>query len=141
MIKFLLISFFAAFSAPAFAVYQCQVDGKTVYTDMPCAGGKILPPHDNPSSADTHKSEQEHIQEKKELNRLRNARHQGEIKEDRERQHIAHVINTKKKKCASLGLRKKWLDEDAAAAKGKTSEKAKRKAHRMTEKYQMECGS
>jgi hypothetical protein len=47
---------------------------------------------------------------------------------------------SKKKRCKTLALNRQWAEQDAAAATGKSVDKARRNAVRKAEKYEIECG-
>lgn len=141
---FLLLSVLLAFSSPALAINKCESDGKISYSDKPCGGGKAVrfdaPPDIRPASPDAASAREQAAREKNALNRLQDERRQREAKEDKERHKLARAEEIQRKKCTDLALRQKWAEEDAAAARGKSTEKAKRDARRKAEKFQAECG-
>lgn len=140
MLRTLLVTLLLSFSAPALAIFKCEIAGKVTYSDEPCPGGKtVIANGDTVSSLDATKAKQQLAQDKREVERLEKARHQREKKEEKEQQQAARSANVKKAKCTSLEQRKKWADEDAAHATGKSADNAKRKARRATEKYEVEC--
>lgn len=135
-LSFLLVSF----SMPALAIYKCESAGSVTYSQTPCPGGKLMDIVDQPNEADAAKSRQQTEKEKKELARLENARHKSEAAEQRAKLQAARAAAARDRKCASMAQRKNWAQEDAAKASGKSADKAKLKARRMAEKYQLECG-
>ena len=124
-------------SLPALAVYKCEEGGKVSYSDLACPGGRQLdiavPAASDPASA------RQLAQEKSSLQRLENDRHKREAKEEKEQLRIAHAMASRKRKCDALARRVKWAEEDSRLAHGRSSEKAKRKAHRLVEQYDGEC--
>lgn len=137
----LLLFVLLSFSAPALAIYKCEFDGKVVYSDAPCHEGRMKELVITPPLSDPDAAQRQLAQDKKEAQRLEDRRKKHEAIEDRNRQRAAKAHEARKKKCATLALRTKWADEDAAKAAGKTVEKAKRNAQRAAEKYQLECGA
>ena len=140
MLQTLLVTLLLSFSAPALAIFKCEIAGKVTYSDEPCLGGKtVIANGGTAPSLDATKAKQQLAQDKREVERLEKARHQRETKEEKEQQQAARSANVKKAKCTSLEQSKKWADEDAAHATGKSADNAKRKARRATEKYEVEC--
>lgn len=144
MFRLFLLALLISFSAPALAIYKCESGGKITYSDAPCRGGKVLelqePVTGKSPAADMASAKQEVAREKKELHRLEKERHKSEDEDDKRQQKIANAQAARQKKCTSLTMRRKWSEEDAATARGKSFEKAKRKARRQVEKYELECG-
>lgn len=137
MIRPLLLTLLLAACAPAFAIYKCESDGKTVYGDTPCPGGRTL---DAAPAADAAPATREAARQKEEAARLERARHQREAQEERAQQKQARTAAAQRKKCASLALRRQWAEEDAAKANPKAAPKAQQTARRAAEKHQLECG-
>lgn len=136
--QILLPALLLIFAAPALAVYKCESNGKASYSDVPCPGGRVIdlgvaPPDD--VAAARHGL----AREKAEADRLEKARHAREAKEEKAKKRIARAQAIKQKKCATLALHKKWADEDARAATGKSVLKIRRKARHADERYQQEC--
>lgn len=144
MFRLFLLALLVSFSAPALAIYKCESNGKITYSDEPCRGGKVLdlqePVTGKIPAADAAHARQEIAREKKEVQRLEKERHKSEGQDEKLQHKIAAVQFSKQKKCTSLDMRKKWSEEDAATAHGKSVEKAKRRARRQAEKYEIECG-
>ena len=143
MLKILLTCFFFSFSAPALAVYKCESNGKVIYSDAPCQGGKTtdLSSHlTQPTASETAQAHQIRAQEKNKLQGIESERHKREAKEEKQQIKAAHAFAAAQKKCAALAQRTKWSSEDAANASGKKRESAQRQARRMVEKYELECG-
>lgn len=138
MRRFALIILLACLSTPAFAVYKCEVDGKTVYQDNPCStGGReagiAAHPAKNPDAR------RQLAQDKAKVNRLERERHRKEAQDAREQRQAARSAAARKKKCDNLALRKKWADEDAARASWRNRERAQIKSRRATERLAQEC--
>lgn len=140
MLRTILLCLLVSLSAPALAVFKCKSANGVVYRDQECPGGTALPIDSNPDMAEAAKAAQQTSQEKKQLQRLENERRRREAQEEKERQRAAHAYAVKQKRCATLARRKQWAEEDAAAATGKSIEKAKVKARRVTQVYEDECG-
>jgi len=126
-------------SAPAMAIYKCEAGGKITYSDEACPGGRAVDIQNGgkPVASDAG---QRAAREKSELERLQQARRKEEAANQKEQAKIAKADAATHKKCATLAMRKKWGEEDAAAASLKSAEKAKRNARRKAEKYEAECG-
>ena len=144
MLRLFLLSLLISFSAPALAIYKCELSGKITYSDEPCRGDKVLrlpePVISEIPAKDVAKARQEVAREKREVERFEKERRTSDEKAEKRQQKIAGVQLAKQKKCTSLDMQKKWSDEDVSAAQGKAVEKARRKARRQAEKYEMECG-
>jgi hypothetical protein len=144
MSRILLLSLLVSISAPALAIYKCESNGKVTYSDEACRGGKVIelpePTGKTLLSSDAASARRQVAHEKSEVKRLENERHKREAAEDKQQQRVARLHAVKQKKCASLAMRQKWSEEDAAAAIGKSAGKAKRRARRKAEQYENECG-
>lgn len=134
----LLFCFSFLLASPALAIYKCQSDHGTIYSDTPCPNAKVLDIN-SAAPADPDNARHQAAQEKKSLKQLEDARHKSERIEEKDRQRAARAQATVRKTCAKLALRKKWADEDAASATGKSADKARRKARRVEEQFQAEC--
>jgi hypothetical protein len=139
MLRLILTTLLLATCAPALAVYKCESGGKLSYSDTPCLGGKNIMMSEAVEPADATDANSRLLRDKAEVNRLERERHQREAHDEKERQQAARAVARNQKKCDSLALRKKWAEEDAAHATGKSAEKIKRKAHRSAEKFELEC--
>lgn len=133
----LTVAFLLSCSTPALAVYKCAEDGKVSYSDTPCAGGRQL--DISIPAVDATSARQQFAHEKNELKRLENDRHKREAIEEKEQLRVARAMASRKKKCDALARRVKWAEEDSRLAQGRSTEKAKRRAHRLTEQYDGEC--
>jgi hypothetical protein len=143
MLYSLIVAFLLSFSLPAFAIYKCESGDKVIYGDAPCNNGKSYDLGDktsHSSASDIAKANEQNIEEKSKLKHLENARHKKEAAEEKQQQKIAKAEVSKKKKCTSLELRRKWNHEDMANSAGKKHESAKRKETRLKEEYELECG-
>jgi hypothetical protein len=144
MLRTALICLLLSLSAPAFAIYKCEAEGRITYSQEPCASGAGTDMRDKiitgTTDRDAAQARARATREKAEADRLEKARHQREAMEEKEQQKIARASNAKQKKCQSLALRKKWLVEDAAKSSMKSAEKARKKIARLEEKIAQECG-
>jgi hypothetical protein len=140
LVRALLSAFLVSAAMPAFAIYKCEMNGKTTYGDAPCAGGQRIEV-DHAVSGSGAQSRRELLQQKAELKRLEGTRHKQEDQQAKLRRAAARTDAAKQKKCASLARRKKWASEDAVTAAGKSAEKMRRKARRAQETYHEECGA
>jgi hypothetical protein len=139
----LLVLLLLGSSAPAFALYKCNSGGKTTYTDSSCANGTssdLGDISDKATPSNLAQAHEQNAQDKRKLKELETARHRREAAEERQQRKLAKAADNKRKKCASLQLKKKWSNEDAANATSKNRQKAIRRARRLAEKYELECG-
>jgi len=130
-------------SGSAHAVYRCDTDGKTSYSDQPCANARKLditaPPPDAASNA--RRIEKEIADGKKQLHKLEADRQKQDADAGRQRHRAARQQAALDKRCSSLERRQRLANEDAAAASGKAFDKARKKAGRANEAYEQECGA
>lgn len=137
--KAFLLCLSLAVSAPALAIYKCESEGKTSYSDSPCPDGKILEvnttPLGDPGEAGRHA-----VQEKSQLTRLEKERHKREAIEAREQKSAARAGAARQKKCATLALRQKRAHEAVRSSVGKANARARLKVQHITEEYEAECG-
>jgi hypothetical protein len=141
MRRLMLASLLLSLSLPAFAVYKCESNGKTVYSDTPCPDGKQVQLASATAVAepDAARARQDAKQEKAEATRLEKERHKREAAEEKQAKIAARSAAVRKRKCETLAQRVKWSEEDAARAAGRSTEKAKRKARRAAESYDLQC--
>jgi hypothetical protein len=140
MLRFMLLCVLTSIAAPALAIYKCESNGRISYGEAPCPGGKTVDIGGTAAAGDNAgMAEKQTAQEKTRLKRLENERHKREAREEKELQRAAHAAAAKKKRCSLLTQRKQWAEADAAAATGKSSEKAKLKARRVAEQIDMDC--
>jgi hypothetical protein len=134
-------------SVHAQAVYKCSADGKTSYSDRPCAHGasKALPPvfsgtSAGISAADTLGPQGGDARTLLALEKARIAREQAQAREERGQARLARAAHAKRQKCDKLRLRHKWAEEDLARiAHGAAHEAARIKARRQAEFLAVEC--
>ncbi|WP_151634210.1 DUF4124 domain-containing protein [Noviherbaspirillum aerium] len=140
---FALTAALLTFSGASHAVYRCDVDGKTSYSDQPCASGRKLDIADAPPDAasNARRIEKGLAASKKELRQLEAQRRKHEAEASRKRQRAERKQAAMDRRCDSLERRQRWARDDAAAATGKASDKARKKAQRATEVYEGECGA
>lgn len=140
MRKILLVALAMTCCTPAFALYKCEVNGQTTYSDTLCPGGKLVDNiPESSSAADANHAQRQLAQQKNDAQQLANQRHKREAIEEKQQQRNARTNVAKQKKCAASALHKKWAEEDAAKATGKASPKALQKARRAAEKHALEC--
>lgn len=137
----MLLLVLLAISTPALAIYKCESAGRVVYSDMPCPGGKPLDLDIASPSGDPTDAQQQAQQDKRELQRIENAKQKEYAADERERRSLQKRNASRQKKCADLALRRKWAEEDAASAHPKSAERAKRTARRAAEKHEQECAA
>lgn len=132
----------------AMAVYKCEPAktgnaGKSVtYSDTPCQDGKSVPidPSRNTVSVVHDSGDSRLERQKEEARRLERARHRREAQQDKEAMKSAKAYAARQKTCARLAQQQKWREEDASMAAGKAADRARLKARRAAEAYQLECG-
>ena len=136
----LLLALLMSCSAPALALYKCGADGKITYSDLPCTNGKTLGTLAASAAAEAGDSQQRLAADKAEAHSLEQARHQREDKEERIQRQAARAAASQHRKCQWLALHQGWAQEDARQAACKATEKARLKARRSTEKYELSRG-
>ncbi len=136
-----LLGLLAAACSPALAIYKCEADGRTAYSDTPCPGGQVLGIAPAPSAADLVRSEKQAARDRARIKQSENEKRKLEAQEEKERQRAAHVAAAHRKRCSLLERRKSYAEEDAASAKGKSVARAKLRARRVEEKFEEECGA
>jgi hypothetical protein len=127
-------------NALAEPVYKCTQDGRTSYSDRPCAQGKSteLPPVGiRPEGAESVTTRD--ARTLVELEKLRIAREKEQERIDKADARQARVAATHRKQCARLNLRKRWAEEDVARLAGRAKVAAQRRAKRATEALAVEC--
>jgi hypothetical protein len=128
-------------NALADPVYKCTQDGRTSYSDRPCAHGKSveLPPPVGirPDGAEAVPTRD--ARTLLELEKLRIAREQEQERIDRADASQARAAATHRKQCARLNLRKRWAEEDVARLTGRAKVAAQRRAKRAGEALAVEC--
>jgi hypothetical protein len=141
-----LLSFLAAClvctSLQAQSVYKCSAEGKTSYSDRPCAAGasKALPPPAGISIGDTLGPQGGDARTLLELEKARIAREKNQAKEEREQARLSRSAQVRRQKCDKLRLRHKWAGEDLArTSHGPKHEAARIKLRRQAETLAVEC--
>ncbi len=76
----------------------------------------------------------------REAEKLASERRKREAREEREQLAEARAVASHNKKCKKLQMQQKWAEEDARGATLQNTERAKQKARRAAESYQLECG-
>jgi hypothetical protein len=140
---FILAASLLSTAVHAQSVYKCTVDGKTSYSDRPCAHGasKPLPPAPaGISAADTMGPQGGDARTLLELEKARIAREKAQEKEERAQARTARTAQARRQKCDKLRLRHKWAEEDLArTVHGPKYEAARIKARRQAETLAVEC--
>jgi hypothetical protein len=146
-----LVTFLAAYafttSLHAQTVYKCKLEGKTAYSDRPCAQGPshaLPPPPAGISAADTMGPQGGDARTLLETDKLRFARDKersrNEAREERERARNARTAQARRQKCDKLRLRQKWAEEDLArTVHGPAHDTARTKLRRQLETLAVEC--
>jgi hypothetical protein len=125
-------------TAPAMAVYRCESKGQVSYQDAPCPGGRQVETIEtNPRDAEAARKRA--ATERKLLKQIQSDKQREDAAAAKESSAAAKRSAAKEKKCAGLARRRQWTMEDAAVARGKAIEPAKRKARRADEVFQQEC--
>jgi hypothetical protein len=138
---FPLLAAFLLTNALAEPVYKCTQDGKTSYSDRPCAHGKSV---ELPAPAGIRPEGAESVTTRDartllELEKLRIAREKEQERIDKADARQARVAATHRKQCARLNLRRRWAEEDVARLTGRAKVAAQRRAKRATEALAVEC--
>jgi hypothetical protein len=138
---FPMLAAFLLTNALADPVYKCTHDGKTSYSDHPCAHGKSveLPPAAGIRPEGAESVTTRDARTLLELEKLRIAREKQQERTDRADARQARVAATHRKQCARLNLRKRWAEEDVARLTGRAKVAAQRRAKRATEALAVEC--
>jgi hypothetical protein len=132
-------------SLQAQSVYKCSAEGKTSYSDRPCAAGasasKALPPPPaGISIADQLGPQGGDARTLLELEKARIAREKDQAKQEREQARLARSAQVRRQKCDKLRLRHKWAGEDLArTTHGPKQEAARIKLRRQAETLAVEC--
>jgi len=129
-----------ALPAGAQALHKCTIDGKVSYSQQPCSKGvasvidvPVAPAPDPAATADLKRQERE-------AEKLANQRRKREAREERDSLAEARAVASHNRKCKKLQMQQKWADEDARGATLQNTERAKVKAKRAADMYQLECG-
>ena len=128
-------------SALADPVYKCTQDGKTSYSDHPCARGRSveLPPAAGIRPEGAESVTTRDARTLLELEKLRIAREKQQARIDKANARQARAAGAHRKQCARLNLRKRWAEEDVTRLTGRAKVAAQRRAQRATEALAVEC--
>ena len=128
-------------NALADPVYKCTHDGRTSYSDRPCARGQSveLPPPVGIRPEGAESVTTRDARTLLELEKLRIAREKEQARSDRADARQARAAATHRKQCARLTLRRRWAEEDVARTTGRAKVAAQRRAKRATEALAVEC--
>lgn len=140
---FSLTALLLATSGSSHAVYRCEVNGSTSYSDQPCAGARKLdiPATPPDAASNARRIEKDLARSKKQLRQLEAEREKHEVEARKKRQSATRQQAVFDRRCASLERRQRWTSDEAAATAGKAYDKARKKAHRAAELYEGECGA
>jgi hypothetical protein len=128
-------------------VYKCKLEGKTSYSDRPCAQGasNALPPLPaGISAADTMGPLGGDARTLLEADKLRFAKEKelarNQAREERDRARSARTAHARRQKCDKLRLRHKWSEEDLAhKVHGPALDTARTRLRRQAETLAVEC--
>jgi len=130
-------------ASQAQTVYKCSLDGKTSYSDRPCAAGAskpLPPPPSGISPSDTMGPQGGDARTLLELEKARIARDKAQEKEERAQAKQSRAAHARRQKCERLRLRHKWAEEDLArTVHGPKHEAARIKARRQLDALAVEC--
>jgi hypothetical protein len=128
-------------NALADPVYKCTQDGKTSYSDRPCAHGRsvALPPPVGIRPEGAESVTTRDARTLVELEKLRSAREQEQARSDRADARQARAAAARRKQCARLSLRKRWAEDDVARLTGRAKVAAQRRAQRAKEALAVAC--
>ena len=137
---FLAVVLLLVLMNPAFAqpVYKCTVDGKAAYGDQPCTAGPTVELDVPAAPADPHGAH-ELQRQKAMLASLQKQRYAREARAARARARGARAAAAQQRRCARMGLKQRWMDEDINKAMSEQRESARAKAHRHRQSMAIEC--
>jgi hypothetical protein len=127
-------------SGPALAIYKCESASKVTYSDVPCPGGQPIDVEDRVAPAQAAQARKRVAEDRKLLKQAESEKRKSDLKEEREQRRTAKVHAAQQKHCDAMARRQQWANDDARTATAKSAAKAKRKAHRLAEQYEQECG-
>jgi hypothetical protein len=140
---FLFAACLLSSAVQAQSVYKCTLEGKSSYSDRPCAQGAsraLPPPPAGISPADTMGPQGGDARTLLALEKARIAREKEQAKEERAQTKLSRAAHARRQKCDKLRLRRKWADEDLAhTVHGPKHEAARLKARRQAETLAVEC--
>ena len=131
-----------ACQASAQPIYKCTVNGKISYGEAPCGAGATQQVLAAPASPVLPLAQPEqNAKLRQEAEQLTQQRHRREAREEQAQQRADKNAASKRDRCASLKLHRKWAAEDAARDKnaGKDSARTALKARRADEQLALEC--
>lgn len=136
MRQLILIALLTCLSAPAFAIYKCEIEGKTVYRDKPCPGGRAMEIAPAPAGIGTKPNL---AQDELKANQLDRERVMRESKAEQEQFDEMMRADTHYKICDALAARKARTEDDATLAAYEEKEDAQKIAREAAERYAREC--
>lgn len=135
----LLLGVLLCLAGPASAIYRCEEDGKLTYSDLACPGG-IQIRAGGVTSEEATAARKRAVGEKKQLNRMEAEQRKQTRRQDAAQRRSAKVDASHQKRCTTLERRRQWAQEDTRLTTPKTDAKARQKARRAAEQYELECG-
>ncbi len=139
----LLLSLLLAISAPAWAIFKCDVNGKITYSDTPCSEGNhtLLRPTPKVDTDDAKQAQRTALREKNTLVQIEKAHAAIEAEQARQQQHQAKLAAERRRHCLALSQRVKWRKEDMAHIRAHSAEKAQRHYRRAADEYDADCST
>ena len=129
-----------ALPAGAQALHKCTIDGKVSYSQRPCEKGvpstievPAAPVPDPAAAADLKRQERE-------AEKMASQRRKREAREERESLAEARADASHNKTCKKPQMQQKGAEDDARGASLQNTERARVKAKRAADMYQLECG-
>ena len=142
-LQHLLLSLLLIFSAPAWAIFKCEVNGKIAYSDTPCSAGNntLLPPTPMLDPNVAQQAQNAALREKNTLAQIEKANAEMAAKQARQQQHQAKLAADRQRHCLALSQRVKWRAEDMAHVHARSAEKARHHYRRAVDEYDAACAS
>jgi len=124
-------------TAPAAAVYRCDIEGRIVYRDLPCPAGvqTRITIETAPAAQDAR---QRAALEREQLERIEKDAASRAEAQRKARRRAAREQEALRRRCEKLEMRAKWAADDART-NTRHSAQAQRKAERAMEQYKSEC--
>ena len=124
-------------------INKCKSSNGFEYTDRACTDAVTVTSVDifspAPVTADQQSARKRAAADKAELVRLETARHRDEYRVQQQHQKQQQNLARQRRRCDELLLRQKWLNEDRRTASNKASRGISKKAHRLNERFAVEC--
>ncbi|WP_338848446.1 hypothetical protein V8J88_06130 [Massilia sp. W12] len=126
------------------AINKCEIDGKTIYSENPCAQGKnstISAPASVPES-ERKSAEARAKQDKRQLAQIEKQKAKEEQAQARAAKQAAleqKRAKAKEDRCKLAQQRQRWSEQDAQSANPRQQTQAQKRAQRAREKAQLIC--